>query len=211
MRSPVAREGLPFIFAGAALLLLCLVLSFPLLSASALVLTAFVTWFFRDPERRLPAGENLVLSPADGKVIEIRPCPEGVTKVGIFLSIFDVHVNRLPVSGRVAAVKYRQGRFMAAWKTVASDENERCDVVIEGAGGDVRVVQVAGLVARRIICRLRPGQTVRRGDRYGLIRFGSRVDTYLPAGAEVTVDIGERVRGGADAIARWTGTRPVLE
>lgn len=203
MKLPIAREGWPFVLAAAAILLLCLTLRLQWASAVALLLSVFVAWFFRDPERSVPEGEELILSPADGRVIEVRSRPEGGNKIGIFLSIFDVHVNRLPVSGRVAAVEYRKGRFLAAWKTIASDENERCGVLLESGGESVRVVQVAGLVARRIICRLQPGETVRRGERYGLIRFGSRVDIYLPAGAEVTATVGDKVKGGSDVIARW--------
>jgi phosphatidylserine decarboxylase len=203
VKLPIAREGWPFVLAAAAILLLCLTLRLQWASAVALLLSVFVAWFFRDPERSVPEGEELILSPADGRVIEVRSRPEGGNKIGIFLSIFDVHVNRLPVSGRVAAVEYRKGRFLAAWKTIASDENERCGVLLESGGESVRVVQVAGLVARRIICRLQPGETVRRGERYGLIRFGSRVDIYLPAGAEVTATVGDKVKGGSDVIARW--------
>lgn len=203
MRIPFAKEGWPFILGGFALFLLCFMLRLTWASAGALVLAAFVAWFFRDPEREIPADENLVLSPADGKVIELMPQPEGGVKIGIFLSVFNVHVNRLPVSGKVDDVAYREGRFLAAWNTIASDENERCGVLIDTGRGKVRVVQVAGLIARRIICRLRRGEDAHRGRRYGLIRFGSRVDTYLPAGPEVLVKLGDHVRGGADVIARW--------
>ena len=172
-------------------------------SLAALILTLFVTWFFRDPERTVTTDDSLLVSGGDGKVIEIMSLPDGGTKVGVFLSVFDVHVNRVPLSGRVTEVDYRRGRFLAAWNTIASDENERCGVVIDHPRGTVRIVQVAGLIARRIICRLAEGDTVRRGDRYGLIRFGSRVDLYLPTAAEVTVKIGDRVRGGESIIARF--------
>jgi phosphatidylserine decarboxylase len=204
VRIPFAKEGWPFILGACALFLLCFVLRLTWASAGTLVLTVFVAWFFRDPEREIPADESLIVSPGDGKVIELMPQPDGTLKIGIFLSVFDVHVNRLPVSGKVSDVAYRRGRFLAAWNTIASDENERCGVHVDTGRGNIRVVQVAGLIARRIICRLRPGDDAVRGRRYGLIRFGSRVDTYLPAGAEATVKIGDRVRGGADVIARWT-------
>jgi phosphatidylserine decarboxylase len=203
-RIPIAREGWPFILGSAALLAVLLLLRMGPAALAALVLTLFVTWFFRDPEREGPSDDSLLLSGGDGKVIEIMPLPDGGTKVGVFLSVFDVHVNRVPVSGRVAGVDYRKGRFLAAWNTIASDENERCGVVIDHPRGPVRVVQVAGLIARRIICRLEEGDDVARGGRYGLIRFGSRVDLYLPAAAEVTVKIGDRVKGGESAVARWT-------
>jgi len=204
VRLPVAREGLPFILGATALFGFCLALGLWWTSAAALALTAFVTWFFRDPERVIPADEDALVSPADGKVIELLPQPDGGIKVGIFLSIFDVHVNRLPASGEIADVSYRRGRFLAAWNTIASDENERCGITIVHPRGTVRVVQVAGLIARRIICRVEPGQRGRQGERYGLIRFGSRLDTYLPAGTSVTVKIGDRVKGGADIIAHWS-------
>lgn len=203
MRIPLAKEGWPFILGGCALFLLCVVLRLTWASAGTMALTLFVAWFFRDPERDIPTDEDLIVSPADGKVIELMPQPGGGVKIGIFLSIFNVHVNRLPVSGKVSDVAYRRGRFLAAWNTIASDENERCGVLVDTGRGNVRVVQVAGLIARRIICRLHPGEDAHRGRRYGLIRFGSRVDTYLPAGPEVLVRIGDRVRGGADVIARW--------
>ena len=201
---PIAKEGWPFIFACAALLLALFLLQMELDSIAVLCLTLFVIWFFRDPEREVPEDDSLLLSGGDGKVIEIMPLADGGTKVGIFLSVFDVHVNRVPVSGRVAEVDYRRGRFLAAWNTVASDENERCGVVIDHPRGPVRVVQVAGLIARRIVCRLEEGENVVRGGRYGMIRFGSRVDLYLPSAAEVTVKIGDRVKGGESAVARWT-------
>jgi phosphatidylserine decarboxylase len=204
VRLPIAREGWPFILGAAALFGFCLALKLPWAPIAALVLTAFIIWFFRDPERSVPAGDDVLVSPADGKVIELLPQPDGGVKVGIFLSIFDVHVNRLPASGEITDVSYRRGRFLAAWNTIASDENERCAITIVHSRGTVRVVQVAGLIARRIICRIKPGQTGRQGERYGLIRFGSRVDTYLPAGAPVAVKIGDRVKGGADIIAHWS-------
>jgi phosphatidylserine decarboxylase len=201
---PIAREGWPFICGSGALLLLFLQLQMAGGAAASLVLTLFVTWFFRDPERTVTTDDSLLVSGGDGKVIEIMPLPDGGTKVGVFLSVFDVHVNRVPLSGRVTGVDYRRGRFLAAWNTIASDENERCGVVIDHPRGSVRVVQVAGLIARRIICRLKEGDAVERGARYGLIRFGSRVDLYLPPAAEVTVKIGDRVKGGESTVARWS-------
>ena len=202
-RLPIAKEGWPFIFGCGAVFFLFLLLQMTPASLAAMILTLFVTWFFRDPERTPTADDSCLLSGGDGKVIEIMPLPDGGTKVGVFLSVFDVHVNRVPLSGDVTEVDYRRGRFLAAWNTIASDENERCAIVIDHPRGQVRVVQVAGLIARRIICRLKVGDSVRRGDRYGLIRFGSRVDLYLPAAAEVAVKIGDRVKGGESVVARW--------
>lgn len=202
-RIPIAPEGWPFVLVPAALFLLFLLLGVLPAAAAMLIVTLFVTWFFRDPERDIPGDDSLIVSPADGKVIEVFPLPGGVVKIGVFLSVFDVHVNRTPVAGVVEEVDYRTGRFLAAWKTIASDENERCGVVLRHPNGPVRFVQVAGLIARRIICRIEKGDRVRRGVRYGLIRFGSRLDTYLPAGAEAVVKIGDRVRGGESVIGRW--------
>lgn len=198
----IAPEGWPFILVAAAATLVLLLLRFPSAAAVAVVLTLFVTWFFRDPHRVIPDDPDIVVSPADGKVIEITPQPDGGVKVAVFLNIFDVHVNRVPLGGVVEDVDYRKGRFLAAWKTIASDENERSILTLTTPAGMVRVSQVAGLVARRIVCRVKPGQRLERGERFGLIRFGSRVDTWLPPGVEVTVGLGERVRGGADAIGR---------
>jgi phosphatidylserine decarboxylase len=201
---PIAREGWPFIFGSGAVLLIFLLLKMTAPSLAALILTLFVTWFFRDPERTVTTDDSLLVSAGDGKVIEVMALPDGGTKIGVFLSIFDVHVNRVPLSGRVTEAACRRGRFLAAWKTIASDENEQCGIVIDHPRGSVRVVQVAGLIARRIVCRLKEGDTVERGERYGLIRFGSRVDVFLPATAEVAVKVGDRVRGGESVVARWT-------
>ena len=150
---PIADEGWPFIFGGLAVLFLMLLLHQGWVAAVAALVTAFVAWFFRDPERSIPDGDSILVSPADGKVIETMPLPDGGLKIGIFLSIFDVHVNRVPASGEVLEVDHRNGRFLAAWNTIASDENERTSVSLRCARGEVRFVQVAGLIARRIICR----------------------------------------------------------
>ena len=200
---PIAKEGWPFIFAGLALTFFMMLLHQTWAAAGAALVTAFVVWFFRDPERSVPQDDSLLVSPADGTVVETMPLPDGGSKVGIFLSIFNVHVNRVPASGEVLEVDHRNGRFLAAWNTIASDENERTSVSIRCARGEVKFVQVAGLIARRIICRIKEGDTVERGQRYGLIRFGSRVDIYLPANTAVEVTVGDKVCGGTDVIARW--------
>jgi phosphatidylserine decarboxylase len=202
MRLPIASEGWPLIlpcFVVAAVLAL---LHWRAAAAVALALALFVTWFFRDPERTLPADPAAILSPADGRVVAVDPGPAG-TQVSIFLSVFNVHVNRAPVAGEVVEVVRFPGRFLAAWKHEASGENARAAVTVRTPRGDVRFVQVTGLIARRIVCSLRPGQRVARGERYGMIRFGSRVDLFLPPGAVPSVRVGDRVRGGSDTIARW--------
>jgi len=203
MRLPIASEGWPLILPVFAAAALCLLLHWRAAAAVALALALFVTWFFRDPARAIPGDPAAIVSPADGRVIEIATGAGG-TRISIFLSIFNVHVNRTPVAGEVVEVVRRPGKFLAAWKHEASSDNAQAAVTVRTPRGDVRFVQVAGLVARRIICRLAPGDRVGRGERYGLIRFGSRVDLHLPPGAEPAVRVGDRLRGGADVIARWT-------
>ena len=202
-RFPIASEGWPFILPAFALVLLFAVLHWRAAAAVALVLALFVTWFFRDPTREIPADPATLVSPADGRVIEILPLADGVTQISIFLSIFNVHVNRSPVAGEVVDVTRRPGKFLAAWKHEASSDNVQASVTVRTPRGDVRFVQITGLIARRIVCLLEPGAVVARGERYGLIRFGSRMDIFLPPAAEPAVRVGDRVRGGSDVIARW--------
>ena len=156
--------------------------------------------FFRDPERTPPALPGAVVAPADGRVMAVTevmdPWVGPATRVSIFLSPLDVHVNRAPVGGLVKNVEYVPGRFMAAYRPEASEENERCTVSVEGEAARVAVRQIAGVLARRIVCRVRPGDRLRTGERYGLIRFGSRTDLLVPRGTEVRVRVGDRVRGG---------------
>jgi phosphatidylserine decarboxylase len=163
-----------------------------------------LAFFFRDPERMVPQGERLVLAPADGRIVAIKPFTdwqgpfgEPLTRVSIFLSVLDVHVNRAPLTAVVNAVTHTPGRFVAAWGEAASAENEQTLIHFASPDGDVWVKQIAGLVARRIVCRLKPGQKVAAGDRIGLIRFGSRVDCILPAAAELKVRRGQAVKGGS--------------
>lgn len=202
MRLPIAGEGWPLILPGFALAALCLALNWRAAAAVALALALFVTWFFRDPARAIPDDPATIVSPADGKVVVVEPGSAG-TQVSIFLSVFNVHVNRTPVAGEVVAVERHAGTFLAAWDHAASTKNARAAVTVRTPRGDVRFVQVTGLIARRIVCALRPGQRVERGERYGMIRFGSRMDIFLPPGALPAVRVGDRVRGGSDVIARW--------
>jgi phosphatidylserine decarboxylase len=202
----IAREGWPFVGVLLALAAL-LAFRFPWLAGVAFVLGAFCAFFFRDPERAIPAGESLVVSPADGRVVKVGPAPEGsapgpgAQQVSIFLSVFDVHVNRSPVRGRVERVQYHPGRFMAAWDHKASTDNEQNVVTVERDGTRVVFKQIAGLIARRIVFKKREGDAVERGERVGLIRFGSRTDLLLPASARLRVREGDRVQGGASVIA----------
>ncbi|MBW1996724.1 MAG: phosphatidylserine decarboxylase family protein [Deltaproteobacteria bacterium] len=180
---PVAREGLPFIF-GSVLLTTAFLLAGPLfLLIPAAVVTLFIVYFFRDPDRENPGGEKVLGEPA--------------IKVSVFMSLFDVHVNRIPVSGRILEVKYRPGRFFSANLDKASEENEHNQVTLEtGRGHRVVFVQIAGLIARRIVCWIRSGDVVSAGQRCGLIRFGSRLDVYVPAESRLAVKVRDRVKAG---------------
>lgn len=208
MRSPIHREG--FFMAG-SLFLLGLVSSTvsKWLARFFYFATAFTLYFFRDPEREIPQGESLIISPADGKIVGIDsvehvPFIDGPAKrISIFLSIFDVHINRAPIRGKIAYRHYSPGEFLPAFEPKASVKNEQNAIGIEDADGyRVLVRQIAGLIARRILCWKNPGDKVERGDRFGLIRFGSRTDIFLPLEARVEVKLGQRVQGGATVIAR---------
>lgn len=175
------------------------------------VLTLFLLNFFRDPERATPVGNELVTSPADGKVVAVlddveepRFLRQTCQRVSIFMSPLNVHVNRAPVTGRVVAVEHTPGRFHAAFLDKASEFNERNAVVVEDARGErVVFVQIAGQLARRIVCRVVPGEDVRRGERYGMIMLGSRLDVYLPRGVEIRVKVGDHVAGGTSVIGAY--------
>jgi phosphatidylserine decarboxylase len=177
-----------------------------------LLLAAFFLWFFRDPERAIPQGPGLVVSPADGKVTQVArvSTPEGDRqRISIFLSVFDVHVNRTPVAGTLRAVRYTKGQFLNAMNPVCAEKNEQNLAIVDGAEGfPVTFIQIAGLLARRIVFNKRPGDVLARGERVGLIKFGSRTDVLLPANAEVRVRVGDRVRGGASILARMPGAEP---
>jgi phosphatidylserine decarboxylase len=164
-----------------------------------LLLAGFVAFFFRNPNRQIPEDPRVIVSPADGRVVKVERVGN-VTKLSIFLSIFNVHVNRSPMAGRIEAIDYKRGKFKFAFDETASVENERNIIMV--AQGDLKLVftQIAGLVARRIVCWKKVGDTVGKGELIGLIRFGSRVDVLFPAGTEVTVEKGARVRGGSTPI-----------
>lgn len=168
----------------------------------ALGFVLFVCWFFRSPERDVPDDPRIIVSPADGKVVRIDRVGE-MTRIAIFLSILDVHVNRSPIAGTVEAVQYTPGRFLAAFNHRASTENERNLIMVRQ--GDVRLTftQIAGVVARRIVCWKKAGDRVLKGELVGLIRFGSRVEITLPVSATPTVAVGDRVRGGSSPIGRF--------
>lgn len=206
----IAREGWPFIIGAVAIALPLWVTEWWLLFVPWLVITVWVVAFFRDPVREGPRGEHLVIAPADGKVVSVIPMDEptflgGQTiRVSIFMNVFDVHVNRYPCSGTVAWRDYHPGRFLNAATEKASRENEQSSVGLETSRGRVLIRQIAGLVARRIITDHPAGAVVTQGQRMGLIRFGSRVDVFLPPGARPRVQPGERTRAGQTVIAEWT-------
>lgn len=205
MQPPIAREGWPFILPLLGLAALGLVVV-PLWGGVILALAAFVTYFFRDPERPVPVGTGLFLAPADGKVVGIDPqtTERGETpgtRVSIFLSVFDVHVNRAPLAGTVAEVRYQPGKFLPAFRPQASAVNEQNILILQAGRTQVIVKQIAGILARRIVCRAKAGDTLRAGERFGLIRFGSRVDVFIPHDFGVQVRPGQRVRGGETVIA----------
>jgi len=169
-----------------------------------LLLALFALWFFRDPERSIPQGAGLIVSPADGIVTEaewVETTLGSRLRVSIFLNVFDVHVNRVPVSGTVTVVDYREGAFLNAGRAVSAIENEQTMIVIKNAECEVAFKQIAGLIARRIICNLKVGDKVERGQRMGMIKFGSRCDVLIPAEADLKVSVGKRVTGGLTVLA----------
>jgi phosphatidylserine decarboxylase len=200
------REGLKFGVPPLALGILAGWMGWRWPAGILLVVAAFVFFFFRDPERALPSSPSAVVSPADGRVLEVIDEPfEGRPgrKISIFLSVFNVHVNRSPVASRIEKVEYRPGKFFAAMKARASTENERNVIRLETGRGPVIVKQIAGWVARRVLLWKPVGAALERGERFGMIRFGSRVELWLPSEARVTVRPGENVRGGASVVAEW--------
>ena len=182
-------------------------------------LTVWCYYFFRDPKRSVPLEPGLIVSPADGVVSLIDPAvppaelglgPQALTRVSVFMSVFNCHVNRLPIEGRISAIAYRPGKFLNASLDKASVDNERNGLAVELPDGrKIAVVQIAGLVARRILCWAKPGQEMRRGERFGLIRFGSRLDVYLPDGVEPQVALGQTMIAGETVLARLDGEGPL--
>jgi len=206
--TPVAREGYAFIAAGSVLTFLSWLAGWGLVALLFLLVTGWVVWFFRNPPRLVPRGEGLVVAPADGRVVRVLEPRDGEPAVGIFMNVLDVHVNRLPVSGEVTEVAYTPGTFVNASLDKASQDNERNRVTMRTpTGHEVTFVQVAGLVARRIVCWVKAGARGRAGDIFGLIRFGSRVDVHLPTGSDVWVVPGQRVSAGETILGKLPGGR----
>ena len=203
----IAREGWPFLAAGVAAALAAGWLAGWWWSVPLWLAVAFVVQFFRDPPREIPGGERTVVSPADGRIVAVEKAEDPylkrpATKVSVFMNVFNVHSNRSPVDGEVKQSWYNRGAFVNAALDKASVENERSALWLRAdAGADVTCVQIAGLIARRILCYAKAGDRLRRGDRFGFIRFGSRVDVYLPGEARVKVALGEKVRAASTVLA----------
>ena len=212
---PMHPEGYRFVGIFAAITLVLFLIWQPL-GWIGTGLTVWCYYFFRDPKRSVPLGDTLVLSPADGVVSLIEPAvppvelglgPQALTRVSVFMSVFNCHVNRMPVGGQITAIAYRPGKFFNASMDKASTDNERNGVaILLPDGRQVGVVQIAGLVARRIVCFASTGQTLRAGDRFGLIRFGSRLDVYLPVGVAPMVSLGQTMIAGETVIADLSST-----
>jgi phosphatidylserine decarboxylase len=208
-RLGIDRAGVPFVGGALALALIAAAASGWALALPFVLLAGFFAFFFRDPDRRVAAqtDEKAVLSPADGRVLVAGPAdaaaaPAGAwQQISIFLSPLNVHVNRIPVSGRVTRVSYTRGRFLPAFRPEAASVNERSEIWIDRAGQTVVARQIVGVLARRVVCRLEPGAAVRAGDRYGIMKFGSRMDVFVPPDAELRVAVGDLVRGGETVIA----------
>jgi len=206
----IAREGYPWILAAAILSVIAFSLGWNGMGGVLALFAIVFAGFFRDPDRTPPAGEGLVLAPADGKVVAIvkdgekgKDAEGGTTRVSIFLSLLDVHVNRSPIKGLVEKVQYQPGKFHAAYREDASQGNEQNAVrLVDSTGKSLNIVQIAGLLARRIICYVKEGETLERGQRFGLIMFGSRVDLFMPPGSKVEVAEGQKVRAGETIIGR---------
>jgi phosphatidylserine decarboxylase len=206
-RWPIAREALPFLIAAAFLTLIFVLWGSTILTCFGILLTAFIAYFFRNPQRKIPTRPNAILSPADGKIVfvgetqEKRYLQEKALKVSIFMSLFDVHINRSPVSGKVLKKVYNPGEFLVAHVEKSSLLNEQNGLILLTEDRiKILVVQIAGLVARRIVCYPKMGESLKRGEIFGLIRFGSRVDLYLPLTVNPAVRVGQKVKGGESII-----------
>lgn len=207
---PVSKAGLPLIFASAFATLVVAILGFTVIALVGLLWTFALVGFFRDPDRAVPTEDRVIVSPADGKVIVVSPGIQNpftkgeAQKISIFMSVFNVHVNRIPASGRIQRISYHPGKFVSADREEASLKNEHSAIFLEtDDGADLCVVQIAGLIARRIICHAHPGDHLKRGQRFGLICFGSRLDVYLPADARLAVKVGDRVSAGSSILGRF--------
>jgi phosphatidylserine decarboxylase len=205
----IAREGWPFVGLTVGLALVATWLDWTVIAVLLWLVAVFVLQFFRDPARTPPVGEGLITSPADGRIVVVGKANDPITgqeslKISVFMNVFNVHSNRAPIQGRVMDVQYFPGAFFNAAIDKASEQNERSAMVIEDPQGRrLTCIQIAGLVARRILCYVKPGDSLLRGARYGFIRFGSRVDVYCPPGTQALVSVGDKVYAHSTALARW--------
>jgi phosphatidylserine decarboxylase len=204
---PIAKEGFPFIILTALITIFLGGMGWKVLAACGGLLTLFIAFFFRNPKRKIPSLQNVLLSPADGRIIHVGECEEDrflkerALKVSIFMSLFDVHINRAPASGRVLETSYRQGRFLVASRAKSSLLNEQNAIILETEDRfKILLIQIAGFVARRIVCYAKSGDVLRKGEIFGMIRFGSRIDLYLPKDIRPTARVGQHVRGGESII-----------
>jgi phosphatidylserine decarboxylase len=209
--SVIVKEGIPLIIPPGAATLIAFFAGFVWVAVPLFFLTFFVVWFFRNPERTMPENHSQLISPADGKVIRIEEISSvdrsdrSFLKISIFMNVFNVHVNRIPYSGQVVSIRYTTGKFLSANLDKASALNERNTVLIRTDDGrEIMTVQIAGLIARRIVCWLKEGMKVKKGERFGLIRFGSRVEVFLPLGSTLLVKVGDKVRAGETPIGELT-------
>jgi phosphatidylserine decarboxylase len=206
MRIPIANEGYIFIIPLFFLTAVLYSLSWFWSTGFFGGLLVFVTWFFRDPERTIPKQKNVIVSPGDGRIVEILPEKDplleknGYTRISIFLNVFNVHVNRIPINCKVQAYRYNKGKFLNASSHKASLDNEQSAILLNNGHVTILVKQIAGLIARRIVCRAREGDEYKQGDRYGIIRFGSRMDIFVPDKTDIKVKIGDVVNGGSSII-----------
>ena len=206
MRSPIAKEGFIFVIPLAFLAAAFYSFSYYWVAGLFEGFFLFCAWFFRDPERNIPQEPNLIVSPADGKVVEIIKesdslLPnENYTRVSVFLNVFNVHVNRVPIAGKIEAVRYNKGKFLNAANHKASLDNEQNAILLDNGSTKVLVKQIAGLIARRIVCWAKEGDDYQLGQRFGLIRFGSRTDIFVPEGTTIKVKEGDIVSGGSSII-----------
>jgi phosphatidylserine decarboxylase len=205
----IAREGWPFVGLTVGLAFVATWLDWTVTAVLLWLVAVFVIQFFRDPARTPPVGEGLITSPADGRIVVVGKATDPITgqeslKISVFMNVFNVHSNRAPIQGRVMDVQYFPGAFFNAAIDKASEQNERSAMVIEDPQGRrLTCIQIAGLVARRILCYVKPGDSLLRGARYGFIRFGSRVDVYCPPGTQALVSVGDKVYAHSTALARW--------
>jgi len=204
---PVAKEGFPFLVPSALLTIFLGGMGWKVLMSLGILLTIFIAFFFRNPKRKIPSLQNIILSPADGRIVHVGECEEDrflrkkALKVSIFMSLFNVHINRAPAAGKVLERSYHPGRFLVASADKASLLNEQNAFVLETEDQfKILLIQIAGFVARRIVCYAKAGDTLRKGEIFGLIRFGSRIDLYLPTEVKPIVRVGQHVKGGESII-----------